>query len=59
MEQGQWAETKEGSPQGAVISPVLANLYLHYALDLWIEHWRRKQAHGDVIFGTVESSLSG
>ena len=49
MEQGQWAETKEGSPQGAVISPVLANLYLHYVLDLWVEHWRRKQAHGDVI----------
>jgi len=49
MEQGQWAETKEGSPQGAVISPVLANLYLHYVLDLWVEHWRKKQARGDVI----------
>ena len=49
MEQGQWAETKEGSPQGAVISPLLANLYLHYVLDLWVEHWRKKQARGDVI----------
>jgi group II intron reverse transcriptase/maturase len=49
MEQGQWNETKEGSPQGAVISPVLANLYLHYALDLWVEAWRKKRAHGDVI----------
>jgi group II intron reverse transcriptase/maturase len=49
MEQGQWAETKEGSPQGAVISPLLANLYLHYVLDLWVEHWRKSQAHGDVI----------
>jgi RNA-directed DNA polymerase len=49
MEQGQWNETKEGSPQGAVISPVLANLYLHYVLDLWVEAWRKKQAHGDVI----------
>lgn len=49
MEQGQWAETKEGSPQGAVISPVLANLYLHYVLDLWVEQWRKKQAYGDVI----------
>ena len=45
MEQGQWSETKEGSPQGAVISPVLANLYLHYALDLWVEAWRKKLAH--------------
>jgi group II intron reverse transcriptase/maturase len=49
MEQGQWNETKEGSPQGAVISPVLANLYLHHVLDLWVEPWRKKQACGDVI----------
>ncbi len=49
MEQGQWTETKEGSPQGAVISPVLANLYLHHVLDLWVEQWRKKQAYGDVI----------
>jgi RNA-directed DNA polymerase len=49
MEQGQWTETKEGSPQGAVISPILANLYLHYVLDLWVEAWRKKQARGDVI----------
>ena len=57
MEQGQWSETKEGSPQGSVIpglrvrsgSPILANLYLHYVLDLWVEQWRKKQAHGDVI----------
>ena len=49
MEHGQWAETKEGSPQGAVISPTLANLYLHYVLDVWVEQWRKKQAHGDVI----------
>jgi hypothetical protein len=49
MEQGQWHEAEEGSPQGAVISPVLANLYLHYALDLWVEAWRKKRARGDVI----------
>ena len=49
MEQGQWSETKEGSPQGAVISPVLANLYLHYVLDLWVEAWRKKRTRGDVI----------
>jgi RNA-directed DNA polymerase len=49
MEQGQWSETTEGSPQGAVISPVLANLYLHYVLDLWVEAWRKKRARGEVI----------
>jgi group II intron reverse transcriptase/maturase len=49
MEEGQWFETKEGTPQGAVISPVLANLYLHYVLDLWVDSWRKKKATGDVI----------
>ena len=49
MEDGQWYETKEGTPQGAVISPVLANLYLHYVLDLWVQAWRKKVAQGDVI----------
>lgn len=49
MEDGTWSETKEGSPQGSVISPVLANLYLHYVLDLWVEAWRKKLAHGEVI----------
>jgi RNA-directed DNA polymerase len=49
LEQGRWSETKEGTPQGSVISPILANLYLHYVLDLWVEQWRKKQATGDVI----------
>ena len=49
MEDGQWRETEEGTPQGAVISPLLANLYLHYVLDLWVNAWRKKVAHGDVI----------
>src|SRR6202044_866469 len=48
-EDGQWSETKVGTPQGAVISPLLANIYLHYVLDQWIEVWRRKVAKGDVI----------
>src|ERR1700692_477799 len=48
-EDGKWFETKAGTPQGAVISPLLANLYLHYALDLWVEAWRKKVARGDVI----------
>jgi group II intron reverse transcriptase/maturase len=49
LEQGEWTKTEEGSPQGSVISPILANLYLHYVLDVWAETWRKKQAQGDVI----------
>jgi hypothetical protein len=49
MEGGKRYETEEGTPQGAVISPLPANLYLHYVLDLWVEAWRKKVAHGDVI----------
>jgi len=49
MEDGKWHETEEGTPQGAVISPVLANLYLHYVLDVWAEAWRGKVATGDMI----------
>ena len=49
MEEGRWFETEEGTPQGAVISPILANLYLHYVLDLWANQWRKKEATGDVI----------
>ena len=47
-EAGQWSKTDVGTPQGAVISPVLANLYLHHVLDLWTDAWR-KTARGDVI----------
>src|ERR1700726_1270097 len=48
-EDGQWSESKVGTPQGAVVSPLLANVYLHYVFDLWIEAWRQKVATGDVI----------
>jgi group II intron reverse transcriptase/maturase len=48
-EEGEWSETKVGTPQGAVISPLLANIYLHYVLDLWVEAWRNKVARGDMI----------
>jgi RNA-directed DNA polymerase len=49
MEAGHWSETERGTPQGAVISPLLANIYLHYVLDLWVNAWRNKHAFGDVI----------
>src|SRR6267142_2241028 len=48
-EDGQWSESKVGTPQGAVVSPLLANVYLHYVFDLWVEAWRKKVAQGDVI----------
>ncbi len=48
-EEGQWSKTNVGTPQGSVISPILANIYLHYVLDLWTEKWREKQAKGNVI----------
>jgi group II intron reverse transcriptase/maturase len=48
-EEGCWSETKVGTPQGAVISPLLANVYLHYVFDLWVQAWRKKVATGDVI----------
>jgi len=48
-EDGQWSETKLGTPQGAVASPLLANVYLHYLFDLWADIWRKKVAKGDVV----------
>ena len=49
MEDGRWFETEEGTPQGSVISPMLANLYLHYVLDVWAKAWREKVARGDMM----------
>ena len=48
-EDGEWSETTVGTPQGSVVSPLLANVYLHYVFDLWVEAWRKKVARGDVI----------
>jgi RNA-directed DNA polymerase len=49
LEDGTIETTEVGTPQGAVISPLLANIYLHYVFDLWAERWRRREAKGDMI----------
>lgn len=48
-EDGQWSKTTVGTPQGAVISPLLANIYLHYVLDLWVKWWRGRSTTGEII----------
>jgi RNA-directed DNA polymerase len=49
IEDGNWSQTPEGAPQGASASPLLANVYLHYVFDQWVDWWRRHHAHGEVI----------
>jgi RNA-directed DNA polymerase len=48
-EDGEWSKTEVGTPQGSVISPMLANVYLHYVFDLWVQQWRKRRATGDMI----------
>ncbi len=48
QEEGVWTKAEVGTPQGAVISPILGNIYLHYVLDLWAHRWRRREASGEV-----------
>jgi RNA-directed DNA polymerase len=49
LEDGVVTDSEKGTGQGTVISPLLANIYLHYSFDLWAERWRRREAPGDVI----------
>jgi RNA-directed DNA polymerase len=49
IEDGAWSASEEGSPQGATVSPLLANVYLHYVFDLWAQQWRKRYARGDVL----------
>ena len=49
IEDGTWRPTEEGTPQGATISPLLANVYLHYVLDVWVSWWSRQGGRGDLM----------
>jgi RNA-directed DNA polymerase len=49
LEDGKRIRVEEGTPQGGSASPLLANVYLHYVFDLWVQAWRRKRAHGEII----------
>jgi RNA-directed DNA polymerase len=49
IEDGVWAETLEGTPQGASISTLLSNVFLHYVFDQWVHQWRQRHARGDVV----------
>ena len=49
LDEGVHTRVEEGTPQGGSVSPLLANIYLHYVFDLWVHAWRRKQARGNVI----------
>ena len=49
IEEGNWSQTAVGAPQGASVSPLLANVYLHYVFDRWVRQWRRRHARGDMV----------
>jgi len=51
LREGSWPQRPEGVPQGGLRSPVLANMYLHDAFDVWAHDWRKRNAQGDVIMG--------
>jgi RNA-directed DNA polymerase len=49
LDEGMWSVSETGTPQGAVASPLLANVFLHYVFDLWAAQWRRREAIGKMI----------
>src|SRR5438552_12369644 len=59
LEDGIVAVSDKGTGQGAVISPLLANIYLHYVLDLWAERWRKREATGDTIIVRYADDIIG
>ena len=59
IEDGVWSETEAGTPQGAVISPLLSNVYLHYALDPWSDQWRQKRRGTITIVRYADDAILG
>jgi hypothetical protein len=60
LEDGEWTDTTMGTPQGAVVSPILANIYLHYVFDLWVDAWRKRFARGEVVVvGYADDNVLG
>jgi group II intron reverse transcriptase/maturase len=59
MEDGEWFETETGTPQGAVISPLLSNVYLHYVLDQWSDQWRQKAKGRITIIRYADDAILG
>jgi len=49
LEDGSWKAAEEGTPQGGSVSPLLANIYLHYVFDQWVQRWRKRSARGSMI----------
>src|SRR5665213_886996 len=49
IEDGEWSSTEAGTAQGASVSPLLSNVFLHFVFDLWADQWRRRHARGDVV----------
>jgi retron-type reverse transcriptase len=56
LEDGVITVSDKGTGQGSVISPLLANVYLHYVIDLWADRWRRREAKGDMIIVAKRAS---
>src|SRR5258708_15368716 len=59
IEDGVWSETEAGTPQGAVVSPLLANVYLHYVLDQWTDQWRQNRQGEVTIVRYADDAIIG